>query len=130
MKALSIKQPWAWAIAYGHKTIETRTWPTEYRGPLLIVSSLKPDKKLLDWFLDRVDYVRAIDMEYGKAICTANLVDCRPMTKADQDPALCDIYPGAFSWVMEDVERIEPFAVKGQLGLYEVDYESYLPPLR
>lgn len=38
MKALSIRQPWAWAILQAGKRIENREWraaPT-YRGPLLI----------------------------------------------------------------------------------------------
>ncbi len=42
MKALSVKQPWANAIASGEKTIETRKWFADYRGPLLIVSSKQP----------------------------------------------------------------------------------------
>lgn len=36
MKALSLWQPWATAIALGSKTIETRHWDTSYRGPLAI----------------------------------------------------------------------------------------------
>ncbi|REF00241.1 ASCH domain-containing protein [Thermomonospora umbrina] len=36
MKALTIRQPWAWAIVHGGKTIENRTWQTFYRGPLAI----------------------------------------------------------------------------------------------
>lgn len=41
MKALSIRQPWAWLIvnAKGYeapKRVENRQWFTEYRGPLLI----------------------------------------------------------------------------------------------
>jgi hypothetical protein len=36
VKAITIKQPWAWAIIFGGKDIETRTWYTKYRGPLLI----------------------------------------------------------------------------------------------
>lgn len=36
MKALSVKQPWAWAIIHAGKDIEKRTWRTDYRGPLLI----------------------------------------------------------------------------------------------
>ncbi|HDR9153839.1 TPA: ASCH domain-containing protein [Burkholderia vietnamiensis] len=39
MKALSIRQPWAWLIAAGHKDIENRTWRTSYRGQLLIHAS-------------------------------------------------------------------------------------------
>lgn len=33
MKALSVQQPWAWAIFNG-KPVENRTWPTGYRGQL------------------------------------------------------------------------------------------------
>ncbi|WP_193188849.1 ASCH domain-containing protein [Nisaea sediminum] len=40
MKALTIHQPWADAIAYGHKPVENRSWPTSYRGPLLIHAGL------------------------------------------------------------------------------------------
>lgn len=123
MKAVSIRQPWAWAIAYGHKTIETRTWSTDYRGPLLIVSSLKADKKMLDWFVKETGQRIESQMEYGKAIAVAELTDCRLMTEADQEAALCDIYPKAFSWVLENVRAINPFPVTGQLGLYEVEYE-------
>jgi len=49
MKALSVRQPWAWALVtkiegspVGDKIVENRTWPHSYRGPLLIVSSRKP----------------------------------------------------------------------------------------
>lgn len=34
--ALSLWQPWASLVALGAKTIETRSWSTKYRGPLLI----------------------------------------------------------------------------------------------
>jgi hypothetical protein len=36
MKALSIRQQWAWLIVSGQKDIENQTWKTNYRGPLLI----------------------------------------------------------------------------------------------
>lgn len=36
VRALTVKQPWAWAIMYGGKTIENRTAAWSYRGPLLI----------------------------------------------------------------------------------------------
>jgi hypothetical protein len=34
--ALSIRQPWAWLIVEGFKDIENRTWPTRFRGRVLI----------------------------------------------------------------------------------------------
>lgn len=36
MKAISLWQPWASAIAFGSKRVETRSWTTRYRGPLAI----------------------------------------------------------------------------------------------
>lgn len=36
MKALSIRQPWAWLIVNGYKDIENRSWNTKYRGQVLI----------------------------------------------------------------------------------------------
>lgn len=39
MKALSIRQPWAWLIVAGHKNIENRSWRTAYRGRILVHAS-------------------------------------------------------------------------------------------
>lgn len=105
MKAFSVKQPWANMIASGEKTIETRKWCTNYRGTLLIVSSKTP----------RIEPA-------GYAIATAKLIDCRLMTKKDEEDACCDWYPGAYAWVLINIKKIKPFPVKGQLGIYEVDY--------
>jgi hypothetical protein len=35
VKALTLRQPWAWAVLHG-KTVENRTWRMSYRGPLAI----------------------------------------------------------------------------------------------
>ncbi len=73
MKALSIKQPWAAAIATGLKTIETRTWKTKYRGPILIVAGRSCDKVMMDYVLSEI-YDKAKFYEnliYGQAIATA-----------------------------------------------------------
>ncbi|MCY4541392.1 MAG: ASCH domain-containing protein [Rhodobacteraceae bacterium] len=106
MKALSVKQPWANLIASGRKTIETRTWATRHRGPLLIVSSKKPNIA-----------------PAGSAVAVAKLVDCRRMTKADEADACCSVYADAVSWILEDVRPIRPFPVKGSLGVYNVPYD-------
>jgi ASCH domain len=103
LKALSLKQPWANMVASGEKTIETRKWPTDYRGPLLIVSSKTP----------------AIPPS-GCALAIVTLVDCRPMTSADESAAKCHFYRGAYAWVLRDILRVKPFPVRGQLGIYEV----------
>lgn len=106
LKALSVKQPWANLIASGEKTIETRLWQTQYRGDLLIVSSKSPNIA-----------------PAGFSVAVAKLVDCRPMTLADESLALCGLYEGAFSWVLDDIQRVAHLPIKGQLGLFEVEFE-------
>lgn len=54
MKALSIRQPWAWLIVNGFKDIENRSWDTKYRGAVLIHASKG---------MTRADY------DAAKAIC-------------------------------------------------------------
>ena len=108
MKALSVKQPWASMIASGVKTIETRTWYTEYRGPLLICSSKQPTGQ----------------GPTGKALCVVDLVDCRRMRSGDQAAAGCVVYEGAYSWVLANVRLVEPFPVKGMLGLFDVEVQD------
>ncbi len=112
MKALSIKQPWANLIASGEKTIETRTWSTDYRGPLLIVSSKLPNIP-----------------PAGYALAIVDLVDCRVMYRRDEQAACCKLYPGAYAWILCNVRRIELFRVRGQQGLYEVNVPMPLPGL-
>ncbi len=43
IKALSMWQPWASLVGTGAKSYETRSWSTNYRGPLLICSAKKKD---------------------------------------------------------------------------------------
>lgn len=45
MKALTVRQSWAWAIIHAGKDIENRTQAWSYRGPLAIHAGLaKPEK--------------------------------------------------------------------------------------
>lgn len=111
MKALSVKQPYADWIASGRKTIEVRSWPTQHRGDLLIVSSKKP-----------ASGTRGGDHLLGHAICVVKLVDCRPMIQGDENRACCELFENVWAWELEDVRKILPFVVNGKLRLYEVDF--------
>lgn len=108
MKALSVHQPWASMIARGDKGIETRTWPTNHRGELLIVSTKRPDP----------DHP---DLPLGQALCVIELSDCRPMTREDEEDACCPCQPGLHSWIAKNTYRVKPFAVTGRQGLYDID---------
>ena len=108
MKAISLKQPWASMIANGSKTIETRTWPTKYRGDLLIVASRRP---IIN------------GLPTGQALCVVELFDCRPMKKEDEQAACCKMYEygiGGFAWVLKNLRPVVPVDIRGTLGIYEV----------
>jgi hypothetical protein len=51
MRALSVRQPWAWAIVTGLKPVENRTWPTAYRGPVLIHAGQTVERDEIDSML-------------------------------------------------------------------------------
>ncbi len=104
MKALSIKEPWASMIRDGKKIIETRTWSTKYRGNILLCASKYPESDIS-----------------GKAFAIAQLIDVKPMIKEDIVRAQCDMYPGAYSWFLGDIELIESFDVRGKLKLFDVE---------
>ncbi len=149
MKAVSIKQPWANMIASNLKRIETRKWPTTYRGRILIVSSKKHDVDALDYFTEVIDTtkmeieagvqietgaaMRAVLIEKaigdgknpaGKALAVADLVDCRKMNRGDECDALCGVYDGVFAWILKNIRKVEPVDVKGALRIYNCPLEE------
>ncbi len=87
-------------IKDGKKTIETRTWKTDYRGDILLCASKYPQSSIS-----------------GKAFAIAKLVGVKPMVKDDVCKACCDMYPGAYSWVLNEVVVIEPFTLKGSITI-------------
>lgn len=50
MKAISLWQPWASAVAVGVKRFETRHWATNYRGPIAIHAARKRSVDLENTF--------------------------------------------------------------------------------
>lgn len=125
MKTICIKQPWASLIATGKKTIETRTWQTKYRGDLLVVASLQLDKHaalVLPRIVHPLPPPAGDKHTYplGQAVAVVRVVDCRLMKKNDVTAACCDVYGGAWAWILEDIRAIQPFSVKGRLGIFEV----------
>ena len=106
MKALNVKEPWISRRCDGRKTIETRTWNTHYRGELLLVGSKNPEGE-----------------HSGRAACVVELVDSRPMTQFDREAAQVEPYENAHSWVLENIRKVKPFPVKGQLSFYDVPDE-------
>lgn len=108
VQALSLTGEWPARIRDGEKTIETRSWYTPHRGPLLICAA------------------KTCPAPYGgQAVAIAWLADCRRMTQDDEAQACCEVYDGAYAWVLSDVQAIDPFPVHGRQRLFPV---TYSPP--
>jgi len=124
MKALSVRNPWAHLIAHEIKTIEVRSWYTKYRGPLLICVS--KNRKMGAELADSVGELhRFLSHKYyfedrGHAIAIVDLVDCRRPQPHDEASSLVCIPKCAWSWVLANARRIDPFPVKGRLGLFDI----------
>lgn len=114
MKALSLTQPYANLIRDGKKTVETRKWKTNYRGSLLICAT---KQKVTDIFGEVIE-------PRGMAICIVDVVNCRPMAKDDKEDACFEWNEELWAWDLKNLRVIDPFPVKGQLNIFNVDYEE------
>lgn len=142
IKAISIWQPWAQAIALGLKRFETRHWATRYRGPLLVHASKRWNAEMeerQEWLgenlremvgphTDLVLEFNAVPV-LGAIVAIADLVECSPTIDAvkfsgslDQriELMLGDFTVGRFAWQIENVRRLpQPVPCRGQQGLFD-----------
>ena len=137
MKALSIWQPWASLI--GVKLIETRSWPTNYRGQLLICAAKTKNGVAVSALVQREiqralwplfhlsgsQLVTMIDLPLGQAVAVVDLVDCLPVDEISdsvirRELPFGNFSAGRFGWMFENVRRIKPFPVVGRQGLFNV----------
>lgn len=110
MKALSVHPYYAGLIFAGEKTIECRSWSTDYRGDILICSTAKKLKDTIP----------------SHALCIVRLADVVPFTRKHLDAACMlpgDFAPNQYAWILEDLRIIKPVPVKGKLSLWNYDGE-------
>jgi len=116
MKALSLKQPWAWAVLHTDKDVENRSWYCGYRGPLVIHGSKNWDQKGYEFLVYRMD-VWVPEKErhvFGALQGIVEMVDC-----VDR----CDSrwFFGDWGFVFEDPREFKrPIPWRGQQMLFDV----------
>ena len=116
-KALSIRQPWAWAIIHAGKDIENREWKTKFRGPVCIhaAKSMTRDEY---GHAERFMHMFAIEtpdrdaMWMGGIVGMAEIVDC---VDASNSPW----FFGTYGFVLRKVRPVEFIPVKGALGFFD-----------
>ena len=96
MKAISLWQPWASAMAVGSKKIETRHWPTNHRGLTAIHAAKRLNKRELIYYGSCWSWCGALRplgktmsdmkplwdlMPFGAIVAVGNLIDCVPTNR-------------------------------------------------
>ena len=142
MKVLTIKQPFASLIALKEKKIETRSWKTNYRGPLYIHAGKSTSDECLFSRRPFIDIFKVHDINsfkelpFGEIIAKVNLIDCIKVTEDNGKIARdiegkiiaegneycfgyydCDA-EDRYAWIFEDIEEVEHVKAKGKLNLW------------
>jgi hypothetical protein len=143
MKALSIKQPWAWLIVNGYKDIENRDWATTFRGPVLIHAGKKPDDIALQYNGQKEEFYPLTDsmqkflrdrqlgdilhqmyhahypentFNFGGIVGVATITGC--VGRSDSP-----WFVGEYGFVLKDARPLPFVPLRGQLGFFDVPDE-------
>ena len=127
MKALSIKQPWAWLIVNGKKAVENRSWSTGFRGRIYVHAGLTPSNPsdVPEWWRYQKqyeDWLSVVRMGgFGAIVGEVDIVDC-----------VCDSpspwYEGPYGFVLRNPTAYpEPIPYKGALGFFQVRLPGATP---
>ena len=121
MRAISIQQPWAWAIVYAGKDVENRTWNSHYRGSLAIHAPAKSQRD--HWWPRGVQRPDEDDLHLSAIIGTVDLIDVVERSRSKW-------FGGPFGLVLANPRPLlRPISCKGGLGLWAVP-ENLLRSIR
>jgi hypothetical protein len=115
MKAISIRQPWAWLIVHGHKDIENRTWPTNFRGRVLIhAGTTYPKRDYLDDVDSLASYGRLLAREemIGGIVGVATITGCITESASEW-------FNGPHGFVLANAKPLPLVPCRGALGFFD-----------
>jgi hypothetical protein len=128
MKALSIRQPWAWLIVNGYKDIENRTWPTRFRGRVLIHASKAMTRQEYEKARARAERIDPTlifpdfdALARGGIVGVARITEC--LKRSDSPWHI----RGAWGFKLEGARPLAFKPRKGALGFFDV---RWLPKKR
>lgn len=105
VKIITVRQPWAHLIVNGSKNIENRSWPTSYRGPVLIHAGLNINRTLC-----RKNRLDPQLLQMGGIIGTAEIVTCVSKHRSRW-------FLGPYGFVLRKRRPLPFIKWKGALGL-------------
>jgi hypothetical protein len=128
MKAITVKQPWAYLICAGIKDVENRSWRSKYRGRILIHAGSKIIQPQFAIFgqadIREIEFAKAVGIVEEKGLTSAvigsvEIVDC-----AQNHPSIW-AEKGVWHWVLKNpiLFKNPILNVKGKLSFWESGYE-------
>ena len=136
MKALTVKQPWAWAIMHGGKDVENRSRPTKHRGQLYIHAGKTHSQEGIDFLRARGQWPAPTAGTLGMVIGTVDVIDCHHADacwtgSVDKDDNVHEEHcsdwamEGHYHWVLANPRPLAtPFPMQGKLGIWNFGEES------
>lgn len=129
-KCITVKQPWASLIVHGIKDIENRTWKTNFRGRVLVHSSMKiadydftqPQYQRLGELHIRRSYDHELKLKTGLILGSVEIVDCvinHPSIWAEKT---IDGNKPIYNWVLANpilFDKLIP--AKGKLSFWDFE---------
>lgn len=119
MKAISIRQPWAWLIVNGHKDVENRVRRSHYIGPLLIHAALGMTHEEYEAALAVAAVAKPglkvpafEDLSRGGFVGKVVMVACMRQSMSPW-------FFGPFGYIFRDARTVPFEPAKGQLGIWE-----------
>ncbi len=118
-------QPWAALIVHGVKDVENRSWPTSFRGPVLIHAGKKWDDDAQDAVeggihpvtFGPLDVPEGCTFQRGGIIGVAEIVDC---VSASNSPW----FVGEYGFVIRNARPIPFLPCRGALGFFKPDFDA------
>lgn len=126
MKALSFRQPWAELVLQGRKTMDLRTYTTQYRGRIAIHASQTVEAESA-----RRHGFEPKALDNGALVGTVELVEVIPLDEAAYEAhreahlAGRGYRQGMFGWLLARPERLpQPIPARGRTNLFNVELDA------
>lgn len=136
MKALTVKNPWAWLIAHGIKDIENRTWRTNFRGRVYIHAAASLDSRHREMSLlfsrkqwismnnDTINKMIRGSFPMSQILCSVEIIDCvMDHSSIWAEKGIDEQGKQIWNWVLTNPQpapQYEGLKIKGSLSFWDV----------